>query len=81
MSINIDLTNEQIYKIICAELHRTIQDIENDNGNDNLIFEKNRKGLLKALKRIKLFYCGDDNSSLIKSEIYTNCKHCKCGNH
>lgn len=74
--MKIEISDDQIDRIVCTSLFDLIQIIEEDS--DYLISTKDRKKLLKALKRVKLYYCGQDNQNLIKKK---SCKNCTCGNH
>jgi CRISPR/Cas system-associated exonuclease Cas4 (RecB family) len=74
--MKIEISDDQIDQIVCTSLFDLIQTIEEDT--EYLISTKDRKNLLKALKRVKLYYCGQHDQNLIKNK---SCKNCTCGNH
>lgn len=74
--MKIEINEEEVDKIVCTSLFNLIQAIEEDK--ERSIFNEKRKSLLKALKKVKLYYCGYDDQNVIKDKYY---KKCNCGNH
>jgi hypothetical protein len=70
--MKIEINEEEVDRIVCTSLFNLIQDIENDINE--LVFTEDKKGLIKALKRVKLYYCGYNDQNVIKNK---SCKKSK----